>query len=236
MEWKNASREYSTSQVAHIITKLKALGWSFNFIGANIDVKETAKEYNIDNYMEFQQDEEGTAKMFEQERASRMNYYHRIEEVNIGMRDNGSKTSRADMLMDAAADYFIQTRRVSPDKINKLKKNEIFVFGSNLEGRHGAGAAHAAVTKFGAIMGQGVGLQGKSYAIPTMQGGIDTIKPYVDEFIEFAKQHKSLRFLVTRIGCGIAGFTDQEIAPLFVEALDVENIYLPQGFLDILNQ
>ena len=79
-------------------------------------------------------------------------------------------------------------------------------------------------------MGQGVGLQGQSYGIPTMQGGVETIKPYVDEFIEFAKQHPELTFLVTRIGCGIAGFTDDEISPLFEKAHCVENIVLPPGW------
>lgn len=100
---------------------------------------------------------------------------------------------------------------------------------------HGGGAARIAVMKFGAIMGQGVGLQGQSYAIPTMQGGVETIKPYVDEFIEFAKAHTSLKFLVTRIGCGIAGFSDEEIAPLFKEALPIANIVLPQSFCQVLN-
>ena len=87
-----------------------------------------------------------------------------------------------------------------------------------------------ALRKFGAIMGQGVGLQGQSYAIPTMQGGVETIRPYVDEFIEFAKEHPTHTFLVTRIGCGIAGFTDEEISPLFEKAHDVENIVLPPGW------
>ena len=95
---------------------------------------------------------------------------------------------------------------------------------------HGGGAAWIAYRKFGAIMGQGVGLQGQSYGIPTMQGGVDTIRPYVDEFIAFAKEHPELTFLVTRIGCGIAGFTDDEIAPLFKKAHDVENIVLPKGW------
>ena len=120
--------------------------------------------------------------------------------------------------------------RIAPDNINSLKNNEIFVFGSNLEGMHGGGAARAAVTKFGAVMGQGVGLQGQSYAIPTMQGGVETIRPYVDEFINFAKRHPELTFLVTRIGCGIAGFDDKEIAPLFIGAINVPNIHLPLSF------
>ena len=121
-------------------------------------------------------------------------------------------------------------RRISPEYIKELNENEIFVFGSNLDGLHGGGAARIAYDKFGAIWGQGVGLQGQSYGIPTMHGGVDVIKPYVDEFINFAKSHPKFKFLVTRIGCGIAGFNDKEIAPLFKDAIEFENIYLPESF------
>ena len=124
----------------------------------------------------------------------------------------------------------MQQKRTTPEFISELQPGEIFVFGSNLRGMHGGGAAYAAYRKFGAVMGQGVGLQGQSYAIPTMQGGVETIRPYVDEFIAFAKAHPELTFLVTRIGCGIAGFTDKEIAPLFVDAIQEENINLPEEF------
>ena len=106
-----------------------------------------------------------------------------------------------------------KSQRIASSHIRDLKPNEIFVFGSNLAGMHGGGAARVAHQRFGAVMGQGVGLQGQSYAIPTMQGGVETIRPYVDDFVKFAKDHPGLRFLVTRIGCGIAGFTDEEIAP-----------------------
>ena len=119
----------------------------------------------------------------------------------------------------------------SPDFITELKENEIFVFGSNLQGMHGGGAARIAYEKFGAIWGQGVGLQGQSYGIPTMHGGVDVIKPYVDEFIEFAKSHPEMTFLVTRIGCGIAGFRDEEIAPLFQKCIELENVLLPRSFM-----
>ena len=121
----------------------------------------------------------------------------------------------------------MQQKRTTPENITSLAPNEIFVFGSNLSGMHGGGAAWVAYRKFGAIMGQGVGLQGQSYGIPTTQGGVETIRPYVDEFIEFAKGHPELTFLVTRIGCGIAGFDDAEIAPLFEAAHEVDNIFLP---------
>jgi hypothetical protein len=125
-------------------------------------------------------------------------------------------------------------REYTPERIIELKPNEIFVFGSNFAGAHGGGAARLAYNRFGAIWGQGVGLQGQSYAIPTMQGGVETIKPYVDEFIRFAKQHPEQKFLVTKIGCGIAGFKVDEIAPLFYHAIDSENIVLPKEFDDIV--
>ncbi|MCR5679159.1 MAG: hypothetical protein K6G08_02970 [Prevotella sp.] len=125
-------------------------------------------------------------------------------------------------------------RAFTPERISALKPNEIFVFGSNLAGRHGGGAARMALNCFGAVWGQGVGLQGQSYAIPTMQGGVETIKPYVDEFVEYARQHPELLFLVTRIGCGIAGFRDAEIAPLFQKALYIENIILPESFVEAI--
>lgn len=124
----------------------------------------------------------------------------------------------------------------TPDVVNSLAGNEIFVFGSNLRGRHQGGAAKHAQRYFGAVWGQGVGLQGQSYAIPTMQGGVESIKPYVDDFIAFACEHPELRFLVTRIGCGIAGFKDEEIAPLFIEALGQENIVLPYSFIKTLEK
>lgn len=120
--------------------------------------------------------------------------------------------------------------RVTPDMITKLDRNSCFVFGSNLQGQHGGGAARIAYEKFGAVWGKGVGPAGLTYAIPTMHGPVETIKPYVDDFIAYAKLHPETRFLVTRIGCGIAGFTETEIAPLFSEATKIPNICLPEGF------
>ena len=118
----------------------------------------------------------------------------------------------------------------TPERITSLRADEVFVFGSNLAGMHGGGAARAAFEKFGAVWGCGVGLQGQSYAIPTMQGGVETIKPYVDDFIDFARSRPDLFFYVTRIGCGIAGFADAEIAPLFAAARAIPNICLPESF------
>lgn len=127
-------------------------------------------------------------------------------------------------------------KRVTPQYVNELGENEIFVFGSNLAGAHGGGAARLAYERWGAVWGQGVGLQGKCYAIPTMHGGPEAIRPYVDEFVAFARSHPDMKFLVTEIGCGIAGFSPSDIAPLFAGAVDVDNIYLPERFWKVLGR
>ena len=121
--------------------------------------------------------------------------------------------------------------RITPEIISSLAADEIFVFGSNLAGNHAGGAARTAI-KWGAKMGQGIGLQGQTYAIPTMFSTVDELKPYVNSFITFAKDHPELRFLVTKIGCGIAGFSEQEIAVLFTAVIreDIRNICLPIEF------
>jgi hypothetical protein len=129
----------------------------------------------------------------------------------------------------------IMENRVVSDNITKLNPNEIFVFGSNLSGRHGKGAAKQALT-WGAIWGQAAGLQGRTYGIPSKNASITRtlsvkeIKPFVDDFIQFAKENSHLTFLVTEIGCGLAKLTPKEIAPLFEEAIYVENIHLPKRF------
>jgi hypothetical protein len=110
---------------------------------------------------------------------------------------------------------------------------EIFVFGSNLKGMHGAGSALEALTNHGAIRGKGVGPQGNSYAIPTKNHflnvlPIDTIKNYVDNFIEYAKDHPEDTFNIVAIGCGLAGYLPEDIAPLFHKA--PENCILPIEF------
>jgi hypothetical protein len=125
--------------------------------------------------------------------------------------------------------------RTTPDNITKLEPDQIFVFGSNHSGRHGKGAAKTALG-WGAVWGQAEGLQGRTYGIPTKDASIrrtlsiEEIKPYVDRFVEFAKSRPELTFLVTEIGCGLAGYKPKQIAPLFSAAADVENIHLPEKF------
>lgn len=128
---------------------------------------------------------------------------------------------------------------VTPDKITKLLDNQIFVFGSNESGRHGKGAAKTAM-KWGAKYGQAEGLQGRTYAIPTVNSSIshhlkvEKIEFYVDRFIEFARNSPNLHFLVTEIGCGLAGMNHKQIAPLFKEAIGLTNVSLPKKFIRII--
>lgn len=115
--------------------------------------------------------------------------------------------------------YIDQSFEINHDSIDEIDP-PIFVFGSNLAGRHGLGAAKTAHEKFGAVMGKGVGRTGQCYAIPTKDKDfsvlpIDRIKVYVDNFISYARENFNLRFYVTKIGCGLAGYTEEEIAPLF---------------------
>lgn len=129
--------------------------------------------------------------------------------------------------------------RVSAKHIDKLEDDEVFVFGSNTEGMHAGGAARMAMN-WGAIYGKAFGLQGKTFAIPTVdytrsgKMSIDEIKKYVDEFLDFTIKNKDKKFLVTEIGCGIAGFKVSEIAPLFRKALEYSNVYLPERFINYL--
>lgn len=125
--------------------------------------------------------------------------------------------------------------RVSADYIQQLEDNEIFVFGSNEAGIHGAGAARLAKEKFGAVDGEGFGLFGQSFAIPTKDKNIQTIslrkiEKYVNQLIAVAHANPHLRFLVTEVGCGLAGYSVKDIAPIFADCIGYDNIYLPHSF------
>lgn len=137
-------------------------------------------------------------------------------------------------------------KRFTPEKIESLNENEVFVFGSNIQGEHVGGAALAAVKSFGAEYGKGFGLQGNAYAIPTCirlddESGkrftkpfsnVEQIKPYVEAFINDAKYlRKNYVYYVTKIGCGIAGFKVSEIAELFRPCLEMDNVILPEEFV-----
>ena len=233
---ENASREYNGAAIKALVERMKdEEGWNFAYIGTNQDVEAVSASLNIDNHIAFEDDEAGMRNAWEKERKAKMSMFGRISmesSVSYCMSPSErkafrSKSHRENRNFRELSEF---QNRVTPDHINTLGPNEIFVFGSNLAGRHAGGAARLAVDRFGAIMGQGVGLQGQCYAIPTMQGGVNTIQPYVDEFLRFADCHPEMTFLVTRIGCGIAGFTPAEIAPLFAAATSLPNVHLPLDF------
>ena len=233
---ENAPREYNGAAIKALVERMKdEEGWNFAYIGTNQDVEAVSASLNIDNHIAFEDDEAGMSEAWEKERKAKMSMFGRMSmesEVMYSMspmerKAFRSKSHRENRNFRELSEF---QNRITPERITQLQPNEIFVFGSNLAGRHAGGAARLAVDCFGAIMGQGVGLQGQSYAIPTMQGGVNTIQPYVDEFLRFADCHPEMTFLVTRIGCGIAGFTPAEIAPLFAAATSLPNIHLPLDF------
>jgi len=130
---------------------------------------------------------------------------------------------------------------ITPNYIKELNENEVFVFGSNKQGRHGLGSALTARNKFGAIYGQSEGLQGQSYAIITKElrkdyqpVSLQEVKEGVDTFIQFAKDNQHLTFYVVELGCNLAYFTVEEIAPLFRPAMRLKNVYLPERFVNNL--
>ena len=130
--------------------------------------------------------------------------------------------------------------KFTPDKITKLEKDQVFVFGSNEAGIHGAGAAKLAYEKFGAVSGVGFGLQGQTYAIPTKDLEIrtlplDNIEYYIYCFLIEAMDHPYTEFLLTKIGCGLAGYSEDQIANLFKGKYIPENVTLPESFYNILN-
>lgn len=124
-------------------------------------------------------------------------------------------------------------QRIASDHISELAEGEVFVFGSNIQGAHGGGAAWYAYKNFGAEWGVGEGLTGRTYALPTMEGAA-SLQKAVERFTDCAAQHPELTFLVTAVGCGIAGYTPAQVAPLFKNAAALKNVYLPQCFVELL--
>ena len=246
---ENVSRRFSGPQIYSIVERLKEKGWTFAFMGTNQDVMAVAKSLNIDHARAFDYSAAGMHASARTDRDAKMRMFEEFSSIHC-FTANLSKEERQryrrdhakankyfeDEIQNSTIDSSSSTTadRITPDWINSLASDEIFVFGSNLAGRHGGGAARIAADKFGAEMGVGVGRTGQTYAIPTMQGGVDTIRPYVDQFIEYAAEHPNLKFLVTRIGCGIAGFRDADIAPLFAKCKDMDNVWLPHTFLRAL--
>ncbi len=126
-------------------------------------------------------------------------------------------------------------KKYTPENITELKPNEVFVFGSNLAGNHAGGAARVAVEKFGAIMGVREGIQGQSYAIPTLDEdfrkvSIEALHYHIRAFSGFAKEHPNLTFYLTKVGLGIAGYTIEEMRDA-IEGIEFsDNVIIPKEF------
>lgn len=223
---ENASHWYTAEHIKKLVDDLSAKGWVFTYIGANQDSEQTASGLGIHSAMDFEASEVGTGMMFDKMRSSRRAYYKKVRHSKL-----------TGEMFDFSDDFFSEKasrNRVTPEYIEELKEGQIFVFGSNVAGHHDGGAAYLAASRFGAVDGQGCGLQGNSYAIPTMNVSIAAIARSVDNFIWFADRHPEYTFLVTRIGCGAAGYTDEQIAPLFARAYSLENVCLPASFWKVL--
>lgn len=225
--FENSSHIFSAEMIKELVESLTTQGWVFTYIGANQDSEQTASGLGIRSTMDFQASIQGSAMMFDKMRSSSREYYKKVRRQKL--------TGEA---IDFDEDFFAEKQaltRVTPRWIVNLEEGQIFVFGSNELGHHDGGAARTALDRFGAVYGQGRGLQGRSYAIPTMSGSLASIAREVDEFIWFADSHPDMTFLVTRIGCGIAGYRDEDIAPLFARAYSLPNVYLPEEFWRVLS-
>lgn len=207
-----------------LIEDLKETGWTFSYMGSAHDVKSVTDLLSIDNTLEFSHEERGARTTWSRESASRMNFF-----CSMAMEWDANESREMKMARRRSYNANYYTNRETPDHINVLKENEVFVFGSNAQGHHGGGAARTAMEKFGAQWGVGEGMQGQCYAIPTMEG-IENMRAAIERFCQYAKEHPEKRFLVTRVGCGIAGYKDSDVAPLFQEAVSIENISLPRDF------
>lgn len=230
--YENASEKWTHSAVVELIESLKKKGWIFTFMGANIDVEMTSRSLGIDSYMEFEQTDEGMRKMFESERLSQRAYAKKMAYMRASHAFRcASEADREEMMGAMNENYFTDARRVAPGIIDSLGPDEIFVFGSNVRGVHDGGAARLAYERFGAVIGQAEGIQGQSYAIPSVGNTFSELQAAVERFTEYAVMHPKQKFMLTAIGCGQAGYSPYQIAPLFRKAYEFGNVYVPAVFL-----
>ena len=232
---ENSSCRYTLEDVRNLIDELKKKDVIFSFIGANIDAAEYAKRLNIGNSMQFVQDDEGTRAMWERERRGKMRSGAKMSFMKKFAMDEYECSFCA---CENSGNYYkddVASERVTPPMVKSLRDNEVFVFGSNVHGNHNGGAAGYALAHFGAINGQAEGLQGKSYAIPTDGVSEKELYTSICRFCEFAAQHPEQTFYVTAIGCGNAGHSPYNVAPMFRQAICLKNVKLPIEFWDFLS-
>lgn len=236
---ENASREYSLVAIKALVDELSEKeGWQFSYIGTNQDVHKVSADLSIRASMSFDYNADGMKKAWTKERMAKRRMYARLnldkeQYENMSFEDRKAFIARKNKINSFYVTPEMVQDRVTPAQVTSLKDNEIFVFGSHAEGSHQGGAAAYAVQKFGAIVGQAEGLQGKSYAIPTTGVSKEDMEQAVYRFMEFARQHPELKFFVTKIGCGHGGYVESEVASMFVYAPDIDNISLPAEFWEL---
>ena len=233
---ENASRVWTAGEVRRLIDRLKELGWSFSYMGSAHDVKDVTDLLGFDNIVEFSHDRVGAGNTWAHERSSRHGFFGKMHFLYADIErytteDNEIDYEEVKARKRAFANEYYGNR-VTPDVVETLAQNEIFVFGSNPEGQHNGGAAAKAMRDFGAVFGQGEGLQGQSYAIPTTSG-INDFRCAVERFCDFAASNPGMRFFVTAVGCGNARYTPREVAPLFQRCVSLENVAIPASFWEV---
>ena len=235
--YENASSLWKHHMVVQLIEKLKKCGWVFTFIGANIDVEGTASALGIDSRLKFEQSSTGMKKMFGAESRSRraysskLEYLRRMEKRELRKGRYYDEEQRRANLGSLNRGYFVEESRIAPDFIDRLGNADVFVFSSNIHGQHHRGASLYALEHFGAINGQAEGMQGCSYAIPTEGNTFEELKQAIERFNDYVVTHPHIRFMLSAIGSGAAGYSVEQIAPLFSQAYSFGNVYVPKSFL-----
>lgn len=227
--YENASKEYSLDMVRGLIDELKDMDVIFSFIGANIDAADYAASMHISNAMQFKTNDMDMRQMWEKERMCKLRSSAKHRFARMYMSESLHKFS----VDENSGNYYdedVDDDRVAPESITSLEDNEVFVFGTDVKGTHSDGASAYAVAHFGALIGQAEGMQGQSYAIPTV--GVSEKEMYgaIERFCQYAKDHPETIFLVSPIGCGGAGYSPYVIAPMFHDAVKLKNVKLPSIF------
>lgn len=237
--YENSSCEYSLDTVRALVGHLKEEGWSFAYMGTDHDVHGVSVNLSITNVVQFEKTEAETIETFRKERRARERWAEEENAFNLRCpkasyeeRVRFKKEMAAQFYVDAIPGYGKYEGRICSDLVSKLRRNEVFVFGSDEQGLHNGGAALKAVRRFGARPGVPEGPQGQCYAIPTVGASIgpDEIRAAFHRFVDYAKAHPEKVFKVISLGCGHGGYSPETMAPLVAEGVPVKNIHYPYDF------
>lgn len=226
---ENSSCDWNLQSVSALIKDLTEKGWTFSYMGSEHDVTTVTHDLHITNVIKFAHTECGSNSTWDRERSAKMAFY---SEINSADYRKMSMEERVNSKRRMSANYY--TNRETPRHIEAIKSNEVYVFGTDVNGMHQGYCGRKAVMNFGAIAGQNEGMMGQSYAIPTGNNHLIAIAQAAERFRAYAAAHPERRFLVTEIGCGGAGFTPEIIAPMFQGCVEFENVALPRSFWNAL--